>query len=359
MSGIQVTSLTKAFGDHKAVRSIDFSVDEGEVVALLGPSGCGKTTTLRCLAGLEEPTEGRIDIAGTAVFDSARGINVPSERRGVGLVFQSYALWPHMTVEQNVQYGLRVQRKGRPEIARRTAEILGAVGLSGFEHRYPASLSGGQQQRVALARSLVMEPRVLLFDEPLSNLDSKLRESMRHDLRKLIMRIGLTAVYVTHDQSEAMVLADEIILMNDGRIEQMGSPAEMYRSPRSQFAADFIGSANFLDATVAGGDVGRVRLRVGPEQELWAARGAVSHDVGDAVKVAIRPEALRLSQDLTQEGIKGTVLKAVYLGSHLEYIVECVLGELFAIDHDMESPVPQGSTVSIRLARREIGRAHV
>ena len=229
-----------------AVKGISFRVRAGEQLTLLGPSGCGKTTTLRAIAGLERPSAGAIRIGGETMYASAEGINIPAEKRGLSMVFQSYAIWPHMTVFENVAYGLRVRRKSRQEILTRVREALALVQMGPYENRPASALSGGQQQRVALARACVFQPSVLLFDEPLSNLDAKLRADMRIELRELQHRLGITSVYVTHDLEEALAMSDRIVVMRDGNIEQIGSPTEIYNLPRNAFVADFIGSSNLI-----------------------------------------------------------------------------------------------------------------
>ena len=243
---IEVDHLVVNFGHVPAVRGVSFSVLPGEQLTLLGPSGCGKTTTLRAVAGLEQPASGEIRIAGVPAYSSARGLNVPAEKRGLSMVFQSYAIWPHMTVFDNVAYGLRVRRTSAPKIAEKVNDALDMVQMREFASRRAAQLSGGQQQRVALARAFVFSPAVLLFDEPLSNLDAKLRADMRIELRDLQHRLGITSVYVTHDLEEALAMSDRIVVMRDGLIEQVGTPDEIYSLPRSVFVADFIGSANLI-----------------------------------------------------------------------------------------------------------------
>ncbi|HSB80651.1 MAG TPA: ABC transporter ATP-binding protein [Candidatus Methylomirabilis sp.] len=243
---IEVRDLFVQYGHVTAVRGVSFTVRPGEQVTLLGPSGCGKTTTLRAIAGLEPPTSGKIVIGGTAVYSSAERINVSAERRGLSMVFQSYAIWPHMTVFDNVAYGLRVRRLGAREIADKVRWALDMVQMGGFAERSASKLSGGQQQRVALARAFVFSPSVLLFDEPLSNLDAKLRAEMRIELRELQHRVGITSVYVTHDLEEALAISDRIAVMRDGAIEQIGTPSEIYNFPRNAFVADFVGSANLI-----------------------------------------------------------------------------------------------------------------
>ena len=243
---IEIEGLELHYGGVPAVRGVSFNVVHGEQLTLLGPSGCGKTTTLRAIAGLEQPTAGEIRIDGVPVYSSARHINVPAEKRGLSMVFQSYAIWPHMTVFDNVAYGLRVRRAGAAEIAEKVDHALSMVQMSEYAARRASQLSGGQQQRVALARAFVFSPSVLLFDEPLSNLDAKLRADMRIELRELQHRLGITSVYVTHDLEEALAMSDRIVVMRDGLIEQTGTPDEIYRLPRNAFVADFVGSANLI-----------------------------------------------------------------------------------------------------------------
>ncbi|TCM64552.1 ABC transporter ATP-binding protein [Rhizobium sp. BK068] len=248
MAKLRVEDLIVAYGAVIAVSDISFTVEDGEFVSLLGPSGCGKTTTLRCIAGLEGSSGGTIRL-GDAIM-AADGSDVPPDKRGINMVFQSYAVWPHMSVFENVAYGLRIRRESAADVERKVKEALKLVGLDGFAGRYGTELSGGQQQRVALARAVVTSPRLLLFDEPLSNLDAGLRDRMRFELVELQRRLGQTSLYVTHDQSEAMLMSDRIILMKDGRIVQSGTPRDLYERPMSRFAAEFIGNANIVDATV-------------------------------------------------------------------------------------------------------------
>jgi len=243
---IEVENLEIHYGDVPAVRGVSFSVQPGEQLTLLGPSGCGKTTTLRAIAGLEQPMAGEIRIAGAPVYSSAQHVNIPAEKRGLSMVFQSYAIWPHMTVFENVAYGLRVRRESKEAIAQKVERALDMVQMRAFSARGASQLSGGQQQRVALARAFVFQPSVLLFDEPLSNLDAKLRADMRIELRELQHRLGITSVYVTHDLEEALAMSDRIVVMKDGLIAQVGSPLEIYNHPRNAFVADFVGSANLI-----------------------------------------------------------------------------------------------------------------
>jgi iron(III) transport system ATP-binding protein len=300
---ISLQSLRKTYdtggdGHGPAVDGIDLEVAPGEFFTLLGPSGCGKTTTLRMLAGLIAPDDGRIVVNGTCFFDKSQAVDVPSHRRGLGMVFQSYAIWPHMTVSKNVAFPLTgwFKRKGRlskAQIGERVERALHMVQLESFAKRPATDLSGGQQQRLALARALVTEPQVLLLDEPLSNLDAKLRESMRFELKKLQRNLGLTTVYVTHDQTEALAMSNSIAVMNEGKVEQVGHPRDIYERPASHFVASFIGSSNFLEGTVkAGGPEGRweILTSIGPV----VAQSRVPLTVGDTATISIRPEHVRM-----------------------------------------------------------------
>ena len=270
---IKVRNLTVKFGDNVAVNDLSLDIEDGEMLVLLGPSGCGKTTTMRGLVGLQKPAAGSIAIGDEVVYDSTRGVNVPTNARNIGMVFQSYAIWPHLTVAQNVAFPLRMQKVPKAEIRQRVEAVLESVGLQDFGPRGASRLSGGQMQRVALARSLVMRPRMLLLDEPLSNLDAKLREKLRYELRELQQSLGMTAVYVTHDQSEALALADRIAVMRKGIIEQLAGPVEMYRNPRTSFVADFLGVDNIFAARVTGshGSGGSVARLDGSAVEIAAA----------------------------------------------------------------------------------------
>jgi ABC-type Fe3+/spermidine/putrescine transport system ATPase subunit len=320
MSQLSVRNLIVKYGNVVAVDEVSFEAAEGEFIALLGPSGCGKTTTLRCIAGLEEASGGEIRIGDEVVV--AEGREVPPERRGVNMVFQSYAVWPHMTVFDNVAYGLRTKRLPRDEIAGRVGETLRLVGLEGFGRRYGTELSGGQQQRVALARAIVTTPRLLLFDEPLSNLDAGLRERMRFELVELQRRLGRTSIYVTHDQAEAMVMSDRIILMDRGRIVQAGSPRELYERPASRFAAAFVGNANLLEGELSfGRGLLYPKFRVG-ELELVtraAANGRLAGRSGSAAIACIRPESLRIVPEGTagENVFTARVEQVSYLGATL------------------------------------------
>ncbi len=336
---IEFDTVVKRYGEVVAVRDVSFRVEAGTLVTLLGPSGCGKTTILRLVAGLELPTSGRIRIGGEDVTERA------AADRDVSMVFQSYALFPHMTVLENVRYGLVVGRKRAPRADERAREALATVGLTGYDERLPSELSGGQQQRVAVARALVLEPAVLLFDEPLSNLDARLRRQMREEIRELQQRLSLTVVYVTHDQAEAMAVSDRIIVMNKAVIAQEGAPRELYERPRDAFVAGFMGDANRLRGTLARRDdrIGEVRL--------GGARLSIEHrDQPDGeVELAIRPEAIAIGGP---EGapIPGRVAKAAYLGGLVEYTIATEVGDFFAVSLDVARPRAVGETVGVTLA---------
>jgi len=328
---LRVEGLRKAFGREAAVDGITFGVEKGKIVTLLGPSGCGKTTTLRCIAGLEHPDAGAITIDGEPVTSVAQGVLAPPERRNVGMVFQSYAVWPHMTVAQNVGYPLEVRKWPRKEIAARVNQVLELVGLTRFRDQYATRLSGGQQQRVALARALIYNPRVLLFDEPLSNLDAKLREQLRIEIVRLQREVGITSVYVTHDQAEAMVISDQVIVMNRGRIEQQGDARTIYTRPANRFVAEFIGLANLLPAAVVAGPAGEGFLRA--EVSLGGGRQAALRALvpqgqsasGRKVLISVRPEDVEVGPAGAAGGdnrIEGTVVSAVYMGNYVDYQVE-------------------------------------
>jgi len=343
-ASVEFRNVTKAFGPVVAVKDLSFTIEAGELITFLGPSGCGKTTTLRMIAGLELATAGQI------LIGNAEVTTLPATDRDVAMVFQSYALFPHMTVIENVAYGLTVSGAAKATAREKALDGLHLVGLDGFEERMPSELSGGQQQRVAVARALVLEPQVLLFDEPLSNLDAKLRRHMREEIRDLQRNLGLTAVYVTHDQSEALAVSDRIVVMRNAAIAQVGTPRDLYERPVDAFVADFIGDANLVEAEVLRVEGDEAVLRIGGLETRRPHRGLKP---GPA-RVAIRPEAIHLSENPVNGSLVGDVLKAVYLGSHMEYTVECGLGELFVIDYDLDAAVHQGATVAIRLTGRGV-----
>ena len=327
---LALRAVTKQFPSRgsvvTAVDNVDLVTAPGEFVTLLGPSGCGKTTTLRMVAGFETPTSGSISLDGVDM------VRLTPDKRPMSMVFQSYALFPHLTVRQNIAYGPRLQRLGAAEIDRRVGEVLESMGLTHLADRAPAQMSGGQQQRVALARAMVMRPTVLLFDEPLSNLDAKLRVQMRTEIRRLQREMGITALYVTHDQDEAMALSDRIVVMNAGRIEQRGRPDEIYRHPATVFVADFIGQANFLTATVNRHGEGEATVSVlGTQRTLPAAPAA--RDAAEHV-VLVRPESVQVTPAEQSEGITGNhgrIRNTIFYGSTVEYEITTAAGRMVAV----------------------------
>ena len=335
--GLEIEHLTKIFGGSvKAIDDVSLTIQPGEMVSFLGPSGCGKTTTLNCIAGLEHPDQGRISVGDFVMTDAARRAFLQPEERGLGMVFQSYALWPHMTVADNIGFGLRIAKAPRAEIKRRVSGILELVGLGSMENRYPFQLSGGQQQRVALARAVVSEPRLLLLDEPLSNLDAKVREAARIWLRDIQKRLGITAVYVTHDQAEALAMSDKIAVMHAGRVEQFATPQEIYDQPATRFVAEFIGATSFLKGTLVErkGDWVRVRLPEIGELSLRADRGprdAVRDWAPNApVTVAIRSERVQVVKgDAPAENTFDVrVAESAYEGARWLHMVKTPVGTL-------------------------------
>ncbi len=318
MPTVTLTQLGRAFGRFKAVDGIDLEIRDGEFLSLLGPSGCGKTTTLRMLAGFVDPTEGTIAVDGQ-VLSSPKG-SVPPEKRGMSMIFQSYAIWPNMTVAENVAFGLKLRKLPASEVKRRLGDVLDVVQMAALADRYPAELSGGQQQRVALARAIVVEPSVLLLDEPLSNLDANLREEMRYEIRRLHDEFRITTVYVTHDQAEAMVTSDRIAVMNQGRVEQVDDPRTLYARPRTRFVAGFIGRTNFLEAEAGAADVvfDGFSIAAGRFAEGGALRGRVTF--------SLRPQSVHLHRQRpaasdTAVIVAGEIVQRAYLGEHWDYAV--------------------------------------
>jgi ABC-type Fe3+/spermidine/putrescine transport system ATPase subunit len=349
MDGLRVSNLVKSFGAANAIDDVSFTVDAGEFVSLLGPSGCGKTTTLRCIAGFERPDSGVIAVGNDILTNPQKGIFVPPNRRHFGMVFQSYAVWPHMTVMENVGYPLKIAGKlSKAQIEERVHDKLRIVGLTGYEARYPTQLSGGQQQRVALARALVMEPRVLLFDEPLSNLDAKLRERMRFELIEIQSGLGVPALYVTHDQSEAMVMSKKVIVMEAGGIAQAGAPEDIYRAPSSRFVADFIGSSNFVDAEIMA-ESGKGRFETMTPWGKMICTGKGSYAKGATVVVAIRPERVEYGAKAKDENaFKATVKSRFFLGPFLEYFITAG-DETLRMQRTASIPEGPGDTVTLRV----------
>ncbi len=339
-ASVEFRNVSMRYGSVTAVDNVSFAIEAGKLVTLLGPSGCGKTTTLRMIAGLEIASEGQILIAGRDVT------RLSAADRDVSMVFQSYALFPHMSVLENAAYGPTVKGLGK-EVARDMAMAkLALVGLKGFESRYPSELSGGQQQRVAVARALVLEPQVLLFDEPLSNLDAKLRRRVREEIRELQQDLNLTVAYVTHDQEEALAVSDRIIVMSNARIAQEGAPRELYEQPANAFVADFIGDANLIDVAVTRVTDGSADVALGPLTVSLPARGL---SAGPA-RIAIRPESLLIGPSSDASGLPGTVRKCAYLGNHLDIMVTTAVGELFVIQYGSREMLPEGCPISLSFA---------
>lgn len=325
MSTVSLRNLSKRFGEVKVIENINLEVKDGEFVSFLGPSGCGKTTTLRLIAGFDRATEGEIYFGDRVITSVKQNIFLPPEARNIGMVFQNYAVWPHMNVFANVAYPLRIKKLPAREIKERVNSCLALVKLDQLAGRYPHQLSGGQQQRVALARALVMEPDVMLLDEPLSNLDAKLREDMRFEIKYLQKKLGFTIIYVTHDQAEAMAMSDRIMLLYDNKIQQLDSPRHMYEKPGNKFVADFIGLINFLEAEIVDvkqdqqdGRLGLVRFSgIDDQTELWVRLGEIAPG---KVIFAARPENVKLSPE-TGGKVSGKIAKKVYLGNIIDYRV--------------------------------------
>jgi iron(III) transport system ATP-binding protein len=324
---VELRRLGKNFGAERAVCDVSLAVAPGEFVTLLGPSGCGKTTTLRCIAGLEKPDTGEIRIGGALVASAERSVFLNPEHRNIGMVFQSYAVWPHMTVFDNVAYGLRVRRAPQNIVRQRTMRALELVGLAHLAERYATKLSGGQRQRVALARAIVYEPKVVLFDEPLSNLDAKLREQMRIELVRLQKDVGITSIYVTHDQSEALVMSDRVVVMDKGVIQQIGDPHSIYTRPANAFVASFIGVANLMDATLVGrsGDIFDIEITLGAGRAPLRVQAAGGNGAakGERLVLSLRPEDITLHVQPPGDAaganvFEGEVIDTVYLGNFLE-----------------------------------------
>jgi iron(III) transport system ATP-binding protein len=346
MPDITVTGLTVGFGRTAVLEDAAFTVHDGEFFTMLGPSGCGKTTTLLSIAGFLKPSAGVIRCGDDTFVDRARKVHVPAERRNLGMVFQSYAIWPHMTVAENVSFGLRTRRTPRRDRAKRVTDTLALVELGGLERRYPHQLSGGQRQRVALARALVYQPSVLLLDEPFSNLDAKLRERARSWLKQLQQRLGLTTLFVTHDQDEALAMSDRLIVMDRGQIQQIGTPEELYRRPANRFVASFLGRCNVLAGVVRGAARnGAVEVELGIDGLCLLVAGSADPPAPGPVSVAIRPEAIHLTTNGTSAGSAGanrfdvTVSDVSFLGDHYEYRLRA--GDLTMV---AQSPHQVGAT---------------
>ncbi|MDR1874652.1 MAG: ABC transporter ATP-binding protein [Synergistaceae bacterium] len=321
---IQVEAVAKSYGKHQVHRDLSLSIRQGECFTLLGPSGCGKTVLLRLIAGFEAPDAGRISIGGRVVSDPAGGVDVSPDRRGLGMVFQDYAVWPHMTVFDNVAYPLKIAKMSRQELTDRVMETIAMVGMAGLEKRLPSELSGGQQQRVALARALAARPSLLLLDEPLTNLDANLREEMRFEIRELQRKLDTTVLYVTHDQEVALALSDRLAVMDEtGRIRQTGSPWEIFERPADPFVFNFMGTANFLPVRREGDDWlvggGVQKISAPPKIDLSPGSSPAS---GLLYAVGFRPSDVRIAQPGAEVGLRGIVRRASFLGAMMDYLVE-------------------------------------
>jgi iron(III) transport system ATP-binding protein len=346
--GVDVDGVSKRFthrvkGEVYAAQNVKLSIAPGEFVTMLGPSGCGKTTTLRMIAGFEQPDAGRIRFGGQDVT------NLPANQRNIGFVFQNYALFPHLSVAENVAYGLEVRGLTKDEIAKRVSNVLVLVGLAGYEHQFSSQLSGGEQQRVALARAIVIQPRVLLFDEPLSNLDAKLRVQMRTEIRDLQRRLAITTIYVTHDQEEAMAVSDRIAVMSQGTVVQEGTAEDLYHRPGNEFVATFVGRVNLVPGRVVGldGSVATVDA-LGTKLRARVSRTAVR--LGTPVKLVLRPEAVELVPT-TGAPLQATVRSRMFLGEKIEYVLECGGERLQSVRYSTAGDgAAEGSVVGVRLA---------
>ncbi|OWY02706.1 spermidine/putrescine ABC transporter ATP-binding protein [Thioclava sp. F1Mire-8] len=347
MASLEIEHLEKSFGANRVVKDFNLSIEEGEFISLLGPSGCGKTTVLRMVAGFESPSGGAIRIGGQDVT------HMGANQRNIGMVFQAYALFPNLTVAQNVGFGLRVAKRPRAEIKARVAEMLSLIGLPDLGNRYPFQLSGGQQQRVALARALAIQPRVLLLDEPLSALDAKIRVSLREEIRDIQRRMGITTIFVTHDQEEALSISDRVVVMNGGVAEQIGAPFEIYNQPKTRFVAQFVGTLNALEAEVA--DPARGALRVGDTEVILSE--PVTMGQGTPVTLAARPEVLALGRREGNDTVfTGRIVETHFLGSILRVKME-VEGQLIALDtfNRPDNPPPKvGTEAEVSVASRDL-----
>jgi iron(III) transport system ATP-binding protein len=344
VDGVSKRYLHRVKGEIYAAREVGLDVRPGEFLTLLGPSGCGKTTTLRMIAGFEKPDAGRIRFEGQDVTD------LPANRRNIGFVFQNYALFPHLSIFENVAYGLRVRGATAEAISRRVGDVLALVGLAGYEQQFSAQLSGGEQQRVALARAIVIEPRVLLFDEPLSNLDAKLRVQMRDEIRALQRRLGITTIYVTHDQEEAMAVSDRIVVMDHGSVVQEGTAEDLYYRPASEFVATFVGRVNLIAGTLVKASDGKFGVAA-LDTVIAPVLVPAGLTIGDPVQLIVRPEALAIARNGTAP-LRATVISRTFLGEKIEYVVRCAGATLQTVRYSAGpgDVLPEGSEVSVRIA---------
>jgi spermidine/putrescine ABC transporter ATP-binding subunit len=341
-AAVELKNITLAYGSFIAVQDVSLAIEKGAFLTLLGPSGCGKTTILRSVAGLVNPSEGDITIAGRRVND------IPIHKRNIGLVFQNYALFPHKTIFDNIAFGLKYRNVPKPSIAEKVRRALEIVRLPGVDKKLPSELSGGQQQRIALARAIVIEPDVLLLDEPLSALDANLREEMRIELKQIQRQTGITTIFVTHDQGEALAMSDRVVVMNKGHIEQVGTPAEVYEHPQSEFVASFLGNANFLTGTVAGMQGAAIQVRLADGTPLLVGGGAARPvKAGDIVKVVVRAEKIMLGA-AQNTSLSGKIVDVDYLGALARYDIDLAGGQrVRALSSLQQKPHAEGQTVGI------------
>lgn len=358
-AGIEIRGLTVKYGDTVAVDDLSLTIQHGEMLVLLGPSGCGKTSTMRSIVGLETPTAGTISVGGKAVFDAQGGVNIPPNKRDIGMVFQSYAIWPHKTVFQNVVFPLRMQKIPKRDARERVEQMLDLVGLKGMGSRGASMLSGGQMQRVALARSLVMRPKVLLLDEPLSNLDAKLRDRLRFELKELQQAVGVTSVYVTHDQSEALALADRVAVMKSGVIQQLDGPMTIYEDPHSTFVANFLGVTNLFSGDVVPTNAPNLHtINLRDARMQISAEGDPPED--SHISACIRPDAINISRWEGSRGNerntwKGTIAAANFLGTHVRYRIELEAGpSLDAVVFARNGIYARGDNVAAQVEPRDV-----
>jgi len=357
MQDVRIEKLVKRFGNVTAVAGVDITIPEGKIVTLLGPSGCGKTTTLRCLAGFENADEGKIWIGDQLVFDSEQKINLAPQKREMGMVFQSYAVWPHMSVFENIAFPLRIRKVSRSEVGERVEHAMQMVGIAELKDRLPSAISGGQQQRVAFARAIVYDPAVLLLDEPLSNLDAKLREHMRFEILELQHKIGITTVYVTHDQEEAMVLSDEVLVMDSGKVIQRGDPENVYFDPHNEFVADFIGKINFIRGIVKSRQDDRSVVSIeeeGFQSEIQSSR--TDYAEGQKVLASVRPENILVYPDKPESGINtwpARLVRKNFLGGLFDMVVQ-VKGKELRCRTPFRISAKSGSDVYIQIAPQDV-----
>ena len=341
---VKFENITKKFNETVAVDNVSCSFEAGTLTTLLGPSGCGKTTSLRIIAGLERATEGKI------LIDNEDVTIMPATDRDVSMVFQSYALFPHMSVIENVSYGLKMINVKKEEYTEKSIETLKLVNLEGYENRMPSELSGGQQQRVAVARAIVLKPKVLLFDEPLSNLDAKLRRQVREDIREIQQKLGVTTIYVTHDQEEALAISDKVIVMNNAVISQQGNPKDLYNNPKNKFVANFIGDANVMNAKIDSKD--------GETYKISLAEMKVNintnENLNENLHVAIRPEKININKNKIENCIHAKVTNASFVGSNYQYIVSSKIGKIYVVSNDMESVYSVNDEVFLSFDDKEV-----